>query len=120
MAIQIGATKDFLANQYAGNAPDGTLFSGAPATDGSATNELSGGSPAFARKALGWSNSTGGAGQVTGGATFDVGAGKTVDHVGVCGSAVLGTADIRDTASVTSQAFASQGTYQVSVTFTQS
>ena len=46
--------------------------------------------------------------------------GTTVTFFGVTASATAGTADVRDKVAVTSQAFASQGTYQVTATYTQS
>lgn len=119
MTIAIGAEKDSLANKYAADAPYGALFTGDPGTTGAATNETSGGSPAYARKAISWSTSSGGAGVVTGSPTFDVASGQTITYVGVCASSTATTADVKDKTSVTSQAFASQGTYQVTFTYTQ-
>jgi hypothetical protein len=119
VAIAIGAEKDSLANKYATDAPNGGLCSADPGTAGAATNELTGGSPAYARKSMGWSTSSGGAGQVSGSPTFDVASGSTVAYMIVCASATAGTADVKDRTAVTSQAFSSQGTYQPSTTYTQ-
>lgn len=116
MAIQTLAQRNALVTSYTTAAPNGTLFSATPGTTGAATNELTGGSPAFARKALAWSAAS--ASASTGSATFDIPSGATVAFSGVCVSAVLTTADVRDFASVTSQAFASQGTYAVTDTIT--
>lgn len=88
-----------------------SLFS----TAGGATagTEISGGSPAYARKPVTWN---GGAvdGTVTGTATFDVPSGATVAgfgmHTAVTGGTYVGGG------AVTSQAFSSQGTYQLTVT----
>ncbi|MGH3497723.1 MAG: hypothetical protein ACRDP1_09700 [Nocardioidaceae bacterium] len=118
MAISILAQRNAMATAYGAAAPNGSLFTGAgPGTSGSATNEVSGGTPAFARKALGWGAAA--ASATTGGATFDVPSGTTVTWFGVCVSATLATADVRDAVTVTSQAFASQGTYAVTATYTQ-
>lgn len=119
MAIAIGAEKDSLANKYAADAPYGALFSSDPGTTGAATGEISGGSPAYARKAISWSTSSGGAGVVTGAPTFDVASGTTVTFTAVCASSTATTADLKDKVAVTSQAFASQGSYQVTYTYTQ-
>jgi hypothetical protein len=119
MSISIPATKDTLANDYAALAPYGTLFTADPGTSGAATNEVSGGSPAFARKSMAWSTSSGGAGSVSGSPTFDIPAGTTITNMGVCASSTLTTADVKDKCAITSQTFASQGTYQPSTSFTQ-
>jgi hypothetical protein len=42
-----------------------------------------------------------------------------VTYAGVCVSTTAGTADVRDAAAVTSQAFASQGTYTLTATYQQ-
>jgi hypothetical protein len=56
---------------------------------------------------------------VTGAATFDVASGSTVAYFGVANTNVAAAATVRDSVSVTSQAFASQGTYAVTATYTQ-
>lgn len=117
MAIRNVTMRNALATAYATNAPYGALFSADPGTADAATNELTGGSPAYARKALGWGAAA--ASAVSGGATFDVAAGSTVAYFGVCNTNVAAAATVRDSAAVTSQGFASQGTYTVTVTFTQ-
>lgn len=119
MSIRVLTTRDTLANDYAALGPNGAVFTADPGTGGNATNEVTGGSPAYARKSWGWSTSTGGAGQVTGSATFDIPAGVTVAYVGTAASSIAGTNDIKDNVAVTNQTFASQGTYTVNATFTQ-
>lgn len=116
-AIAITATKNTLATAYGTNAPYGAIFTADPGTAGNATNEVTGGSPAYARKAISWGAASGGV--ITGSPTFDVPAGTTVTHAGVAASSTAGTNDIKDKVAVTSQAFASQGTYQVAYTYTQ-
>lgn len=120
MAIQNVTLRNLLATQYKTSAPNGALFSGAgPSNTGTATNEITGGAPAYARKALNWG--TAAASAITSAATpFDVNSGTTVTFFGVCASATAGTADVYDFVAVTSQNFASQGTYTVTATFTQS
>lgn len=117
MAIRTLAQRNALATAYGVAAPYGTLFTADPGTSGAATGEVSGGSPAFARKALAWGAASGSA--VVGTGTFDIPAGTTLTYFGVTVSSVLTTADVRDSVAVTSQAFASQGTYAVTSTYTQ-
>jgi len=112
------AQKDALANAYAAAAPFGGLASADPGATGAANNELTGGSPAYARKALNWTTASG-TGQVTGSATYDVASGSTAAWTFVASSNVAGAATVRDTSDVVDQVFASQGTYAVSYTFTE-
>lgn len=121
MAIRVLAQRNALAAQYATVAPNGAVFTADPGTSGTATGEATGGSPAYARKAIGgnWATATASASAVTGSATFDIASGQTITFAAVCVSATAGTADVRDSVAVTSQAFASQGTYAVTFTYTQ-
>lgn len=119
MAIRNATMRTALATAYKAQAPYGALFTADPGTTGSVTGEVTGGSPAYARKALTWG--TAAASAVTSAATvFDVPSGTTVTYFGVTASVTAGTADLQDSAAVTSQAFASQGTYTVTATYTQS
>ncbi|MGZ4663599.1 MAG: phage tail fiber protein [Frankiaceae bacterium] len=117
MAIATTAEKNSLATKYATDAVAGALFTADPGTTGSVTGEVAGGSPAYARKTLSWGAASNGV--VTASATFDVPAGTTVTYAAVCSSATAGTADLRDRVAVTSQTFATQGTYTVTFTFTE-
>lgn len=118
MAIAILAQRNAMATAYGVAAPYGCLFTADPGTSGSVTGEVTGGSPAYARKAINWGAPA--ASAVTGAPVFDVPSGTTVNYAGVAVSATAGTADLRDKVAVTSQAFASQGTYTVTYTYTQS
>lgn len=115
MAIQTATQKEYLAVEYGAKATHGAIYTSAPG--GTAGTEPTGGSPAYARKALTWAPGTVD-GVVTATATFDVPSGTTVVGVGLHTAITAGV--YLDGASVTSQAFASQGTYQVTFTFTQS
>jgi hypothetical protein len=119
VTIRVGAQKDALANAYAAAAPHLAGFTADPGATGAATNELTGGSPAYARKALGWTTASGGTGQVSGSATLDVPAGSTLAFIAVCNTNVAGAATVRDTFDLTDQPFVSQGQETVSVTYTQ-
>lgn len=119
MAIAILAQRNALAGHYATQAPFGTLFTADPGTSGSVTGEVTGGSPAYARKNMTWGAAA--ASVVTSAATvFDIPSGTTLTFFGVAVAAPLTVADLRDKVAVTSQAFASQGTYTVTASFTQS
>lgn len=115
MAIQTAQGKENLAIAYGTNATYGAIYTTSPGA--SAGTEPTGGSPAYARKALTWSAGTVD-GVVTATATFDVPSGATIVGAGVHTALTGGT--YLDGGSVTSQAFASQGTYTVTYTFTQS
>jgi len=115
MAIQTAQGKENLAVAYGTNAAFGALYTTAPGA--SAGTEPTGGAPAYARKALTWAPGTVD-GIVTATATFDVPTGATIVGVGVHTAVTGGT--YLDGAAVTSQAFASQGTYAVTFTYTQS
>lgn len=117
MAIATNAQKETLAVAYGTAATHGALFTADPGTSGTVTGEVTGGSPAYARKALTWTAGSSD-GIVTASATFDVPTGTTVTHIGVC-SASSG-ANLLDRISITSQSFSAQGTLQVNYTYTQS
>lgn len=115
MAIQTAQQKENLAVAYGTNATFGALYTTVPGA--SAGTEVTGGAPAYARKALTWAPGTVD-GIVTASATFDVPTGVTVVGAGVHTALTGGT--YLDGVSVTSQNFAAQGTYTVSFTFTES
>lgn len=113
------AEKNSLATKYGADAPYGALFTADPGSTGTVTGEVTGGSPAYARKALTWGAAANGV--ITSAATaFDVASGLTINWFGVCASVTAGTADLKDSVSVPAQNFASQGTYTVTATYTQS
>ena len=115
MAIATNQQKENLAVAYGNAATHVSLHTADPGTTG--TSEVTGGSPAYARKAATWTAGTVD-GVVTVTVTFDVPASTTVTHVGLWTALTGGS--FLDKAAVTSQAFASQGTYQVTLTYTQS
>ena len=86
------------------------LHSGDPGGANSATNELSGGSPAYARKAVAWSAASGGVAQQNGNVTFDVEGGDTVSWISGWNTAGTVRYFKKD---VTDEAFGAQGTYTV-------
>lgn len=104
-----------LATKFGTDAGFAALFTADPGLTGTAVGEVTGGSPAYARKALTFGAASGGI--VTATATFDVPAGTTITFAAACtsvsGSNVIGRA------AITSQTFATQGTYLLTVTFTE-
>jgi len=114
MAIQTVGEKNSLATKYGTDAPYAALYTTAPGA--TAGTEVTGGSPAYARKALTWGAPSNGV--ITATATFDVPAGTTVVGAGLHSAVTGGT--YLDGGAVASQQFASQGTYALTLTFTQS
>lgn len=113
MPIQTATQKNTLATSYGTAATHAALYSTVPST--TAGTELSGGSPAYARKPISWGAASNGV--ITGTVTFDVPSGVTVAGAGVHTALTAGT--YLDGGAVTSQAFASQGTYTLTLTYTQ-
>lgn len=114
MAIQTATQKNNLATAYGTNAAYGSVYTTAPGA--TAGTEPTGGSPAFARKALAWSAPSGGAIAAT--ATYDIPSGTTIVGAGVHTAVTAGT--YLDGTSVTSQPFSSQGSYVVTYNYAQS
>jgi hypothetical protein len=83
-----------------------SLHTASPATSG---NEISGGSPAYARKSITWATASNGSKAASNQPSFDVPAGKTVAAVGFWSAATGGTMYGDD--DVTPETFANQGTY---------
>src|SRR3954471_6503141 len=115
MASQNATTRTAMAAYYATQAPFAALYSTVPGA--AAGTELTGGAPAYARKAGTWGTAATSAVTSTPPA-FDVASGSTVAGMGYHSLVSGGT--FWDGASVTSQAFSSQGTYTVTATYTQS
>ncbi|MHC1792203.1 phage tail fiber protein [Solidesulfovibrio sp.] len=90
------------------------LHSGAPGADGSA-NELTGGTPAYARKAVTMAAASGGSRAATGAVTFDVPAGATVSHGSLWTAETGGTCVFTDDLPA-AETFAGQGTYTLATT----
>jgi hypothetical protein len=112
MAIQTVGEKNSLAAKYGADAAYAALYTTVPGA--SPGTEVTGGSPAYARKALTWSAPSNGV--ITATATFDVPAGVTVAGAGFHTAAAGGTFLDGQTLS---QAFASQSPYTVTFTYTQ-
>lgn len=114
MAIQTVTQRNNLAQAYGTNATFAALYTTVPGA--TAGTEVTGGAPAYARKSLTWSAPSNSAVTVT--PVFDVPSGTTVAGAGLHTAVTAGT--YLDGGAVTSQAFASQGTYTLTITYTQS
>lgn len=87
-----------------------SLHTADPGTTGA--SEVSGGSPAYARKPVTWSASSGGSKALASTYTFDVPASTTVAYVGLFSALTAGT--YYGHFDVTDEVFASAGTYTLS------
>lgn len=83
---------------------------GDPGGANSASNEVTGGSPAYARKAVAWNAASGGAATQNGDVAIDIPAGTTVTYLSFWNTA--GTVRYWKKA-ITSEAFGAQGTLTV-------
>jgi len=83
---------------------------GDPGGANSASSEVTGGSPAYARKAVAWNASSSGAATQNGDVVIDIPASTTVTYVSLWNTA--GTVRYLKK-SVTSEAFGAQGTYTI-------
>lgn len=109
MALEDNA-RDLAIDAIVGGISHLGLHTGFPATSG---NEETGGSPAYARKAVTWAAATGTGSRtraINETPTFDVPA-STVAAIGAWSALTVGT--IRGGADVTDEVFAAQGQYQV-------
>jgi hypothetical protein len=116
MAIRNVTQRNALATAYGAAAPFGALFTGDPGILDAATNEVVG--AAYNRVSMAWGAAS--ASAITGVPVFTVPSGVTVSYFGVAVTGTKTTADVRDSFDVVDQAFASQGTYTVTATYTQS
>ena len=114
MALQTAAIKNALCTAYAAQALFGALYTTVPGA--TAGTEVTGGAPAYARKSLAWGAPANGV--ITASAVFDVPTGTTLVGSGCHSAATAGT--YLDGGTLTSQAFASQGTYTATFSYTQS
>lgn len=113
MAIATDGMRQGVADGYKALAIAGSLHTADPGTTGA--NEVSGGSPAYARKALTWTS--GSTGTATSSAVFDVPTSTTPAWSGIWSATTAGT--FRDKADIVDQTFSSQGTLTVNFTYTQ-
>lgn len=99
--------KNLMLNALGAAAIYVSLHSADPGESG--TNELSGGSPAYARKSITWNAASGGSMDDSNVPVFDVPASSTVSYVGFWSALTTGT--FYGSANVTDEVFNAQGTY---------
>lgn len=99
--------KNLMLDQLATVAVYASLHTADPGTTG--TNEVTGGSPAYARKAITWNAAASANLDNNANPVFDVPAGTTVTHAGFWSAATSGT--FYGSADITDETFAAQGTY---------
>jgi hypothetical protein len=95
-----------------------SLHSSDPSTTGA--NEITGGSPAYARKGVTWGTATSGVRSLASSVTFDVPSGSSVSHFGIWSAATSGTfygaETLRDADNnPVVETFGGQGTYTLTV-----
>ncbi len=86
------------------------LHTGDPGGANSASNEVTGGSPAYARKAIAWNAASGGSATPTANVVLDVPGGTTVSWISLWNTAGTVRYYKKD---VTDEVFGAQGTYTV-------
>lgn len=99
--------KNLMLNALAGVAVYASLHNGDPGAGGA--NEISGGSPAYARKAITWNSAATHNLDSSNQPVFDVPAGTTVMYVGYWSAVTAGT--FYGSMPLTNEAYAGQGTY---------
>jgi hypothetical protein len=105
--------KNVMLDALAAVASHISLHTADPGTTG--TNEVTGGSPAYARKAITWASASGGSLSENTGTdpVFDVPAG-TITHLGIWDQLSGGTTtDFFGSADITDETYGGQGTYTV-------
>lgn len=89
-----------------------------PGTTQTPANEVTGGTPAYARKQTTWTPGTGGSNQGSK-ISLDIPSGTTVTHVIIASAAAVASANMIDKAAITSITFSTQGILDVTPSYTQ-
>lgn len=98
------------ANGVASNVGYVSLHTADPGTTGA--SEVTGGTPAYARKAVAWSTAANGVAAISGGVTFDVPAATSISYIGLWSTATGGTFYGGAALSAT-ETYGGQGTYNL-------
>lgn len=101
--------KNLALNGFAGGAVYASLHTADPGTTG--TSEVTGGSPAYARKSVSWAAASAGALTTNAQIVFDVPASTTIKYVGFWSASTSGT--FYGHVTITNETFAGQGTYTI-------
>lgn len=123
MAIDIATTRQALADTYKGLATSGVsntawvaLHTAKPTTVGQF--EITGGSPAYARKQITWTSGTGGT-LTAANVTFDVPASTTATHASLCSASTAGAmVDVQVLTPSIGIGAGANGTITITATFT--
>ena len=115
MAIDAVATREALAGHYTSICTHASLHTADPA--GTGAGEVTGGTPAYARKAITWQAGAVDGTYVSDPITFDVPAATAITHVGLWDAVTAGTYRDKRAFVLT---FSSQGTLTLTITYTQS
>ena len=99
--------KNLMLEEFAGAAVFVSMHNDDPGITG--LNEITGGTPAYARKAITWNAAAGGALDSSNQPAFDIPAGETVKYVGYWSLAIGGVFYGYD--GLTNEAYTGQGTY---------
>ena len=110
MAGLVTAGKNLLLDSGIGAFAYMSLHSADPGATG--TSELTGGSPAYARKAISWAAAASSTKSNSADITFDVPAGSTVAYIGYWSAVSSGTF-YGSRAVTTSESYTGQGTYTI-------
>jgi hypothetical protein len=111
----VATTRDAMLNVLDTLATHASLHTADPSTTGA--SEVTGGSPAYARKAIAWAASSSASKTLSATVTFDVPAGTTVTHCGTW-SALSGGTFRGGGALSGSEVFGAQGNYVLNLTAT--
>jgi hypothetical protein len=114
MAIATAKQREATAAGYVATALYASLHTADPGTTGA--NEVTGGSPAYARKAITWNAGVEDGSYTSNEITFDVPPG-TLTHVGIWSAVTAGDYLDKGAINVT---FSSQGVYKITLTYNQS
>lgn len=99
--------KNLMLDDLAASAIFVSLHTADPGTTG--TNEVTGGSPAYARKSITWNAAATANLDSSNQPVFDVPSGTTITHVGYWSAVTAGT--FYGSGDITDETFAAQGTY---------
>lgn len=110
MAGLVNAGKNAMLDALGTAAAYASLHTADPGTGG--TSEVTGGSPAYARKAITWAAASAGSKASSASLVFDVPASTTIAYIGYWSAATSGTF-YGSRALSASETFAAQGTYTI-------
>lgn len=111
----VSATRDVMLDQLTTLATHASLHTADPGITGA--SEVTGGSPAYARKAITWAAASGGSKALTGTVTLDVPPATTITHCGTWSALAAGTFRGGGSLAAT-EVFGAQGTYTLQINAT--